>query len=74
MARYPLTTQENNVKENVDEHQPGNSRSDLLHIIPSGGLITALKNDKRMIFTAAAHAQRAADFLHALQSSRTEAA
>jgi hypothetical protein len=39
MARYPLTTQENNVKENVYEHQPGNSRSDLLHIIPSGGLI-----------------------------------
>jgi antirestriction protein ArdC len=36
--------------------------------------ITALKNNNRMIFTAAAHAQRAADFLHALQSSRTEAA
>jgi antirestriction protein ArdC len=27
-----------------------------------------LKNDKRAIFTAAAHAQRAADFLHGLQS------
>jgi antirestriction protein ArdC len=36
--------------------------------------LTALKNDKRMIFTAAAHAQRAADFLHALQTPRTEAA
>ena len=26
--------------------------------------ITVLKNDKRAIFTAASHAQRAADFLH----------
>jgi len=26
-----------------------------------------LKNDKRAIFTASAHAQRAADFLHGLQ-------
>jgi antirestriction protein ArdC len=29
--------------------------------------LTVLNNDKRAIFTAAAHAQRAADFLHALQ-------
>lgn len=29
--------------------------------------IKALKNDKRAIFTAASHAQRAADFLHGLQ-------
>jgi antirestriction protein ArdC len=29
--------------------------------------LAVLKNDKRAIFTAAAHAQRAADFLHALQ-------
>jgi antirestriction protein ArdC len=29
--------------------------------------LRALKNDKRLIFSAAAHAQRAADFLHALQ-------
>jgi antirestriction protein ArdC len=29
--------------------------------------LTVLKNDKRAIFTAAAHAQRAADFLHGLQ-------
>jgi antirestriction protein ArdC len=29
--------------------------------------LEALKNDKRAIFTAAAHAQRAADFLHGLQ-------
>jgi antirestriction protein ArdC len=26
-----------------------------------------VKNDKRAIFTAASHAQRAADFLHGLQ-------
>jgi antirestriction protein ArdC len=30
--------------------------------------IKALKNDKRAIFTAASHAQRAADFLHGLQT------
>jgi antirestriction protein ArdC len=29
--------------------------------------ITVLKNDKRAIFSAAAHAQRAADYLHSLQ-------
>lgn len=29
--------------------------------------LTVLKNDKRAIFTAAAHAQRAADYLHRLQ-------
>jgi antirestriction protein ArdC len=31
--------------------------------------IKALKNDKRAIFSAASHAQRAADFLHGLQKS-----
>jgi len=36
--------------------------------------LTVLKNDKRAIFSAAAHAQRAADFLHGLQPVRTEAA
>ncbi|MEY2494309.1 MAG: hypothetical protein QOJ45_801 [Verrucomicrobiota bacterium] len=35
--------------------------------------LTVLKNDKRAIFQAAAYAQRAADFLHALQP-KTEAA
>lgn len=29
--------------------------------------LTVLKNDKRAIFRAAAHAQRAADYLHKLQ-------
>jgi antirestriction protein ArdC len=37
--------------------------------------ISVLKNDKRAIFTAASHAQRAADFLHGLQpTASTEAA
>jgi antirestriction protein ArdC len=31
--------------------------------------LDVLKNDKRAIFTAAAHAQRAADYLHGLQSA-----
>lgn len=30
--------------------------------------LKVLKDDRRFIFTAAAHAQRAADFLHRLQS------
>jgi antirestriction protein ArdC len=34
--------------------------------------LEALKNDKRLIFTAAAHAQRAADYLHQLQPQGTE--
>jgi antirestriction protein ArdC len=33
-----------------------------------------LKNDSRAIFTAAAHAQRAVDYLHKLQPERIEAA
>jgi antirestriction protein ArdC len=31
-----------------------------------------LKNDKRFIFTAAAHAQRAVDYLHRLQPNAAE--
>ena len=31
--------------------------------------ISKLKNDKRFVFIAATHAQRAADFLHGLQPS-----
>ena len=34
--------------------------------------LTVLKNDKRFIFTAASHAQRAADFLHGLQPQQME--
>jgi antirestriction protein ArdC len=36
--------------------------------------LKVLKNDKRAVFTAAAHAQRAADFLHGLQPKLVEAA
>jgi antirestriction protein ArdC len=35
--------------------------------------LTVLKNDKRAIFTAASHAQRAADFLNGLQAPETAA-
>jgi antirestriction protein ArdC len=35
------------------------------------GWLKALRSDKRAIFTAAAYAQRAVDFLHGLHSSRT---
>jgi antirestriction protein ArdC len=35
-------------------------------------LLTALQDDKRLIFTAAAQAQRAADYLHGLQPRRIE--
>jgi len=31
-----------------------------------------LKDEKRAIFSAAAHAQRAADYLHSLQPRRTQ--
>ena len=36
--------------------------------------LTVLKNDNRAIFQAAAHAQRAVDFLHKLQPEPMEAA
>lgn len=36
--------------------------------------LTVLKNDKRAIFQAASHAQRAIDFLHSLQSKQEERA
>jgi antirestriction protein ArdC len=36
--------------------------------------LEVLKNDKRAIFSAAAHAQRAVDFLHGLQQPKAEAA
>jgi antirestriction protein ArdC len=41
------------------------------HAAYIGSWITVLKNDKRAIFSAASHAQRAADFLHGLQSTAT---
>ncbi len=44
------------------------------HAAYIGSWLTALKNDKRAIFQAASHAQRAVDFLHGLQQPRAEAA
>lgn len=38
-----------------------------LHIIDTSRLLTVLKGDKRAIFTAASHSQKAADYLHSLQ-------
>jgi hypothetical protein len=40
------------------------------HAAYIGYWLTALKNEKRFIFTAAAHAQRAADYLHSLQPAK----
>ncbi len=42
-------------------------RAALLHIIATSRLLEVLNNDKRFVFIAAAHAQRAVDFLHGLQ-------
>src|SRR3984885_8193693 len=40
------------------------------HAAYIGSWLEVLKNDKRFIFTAAAHAQRAADYLHSLQPAK----
>jgi len=42
------------------------------HAAYIGSWLTTLKMDKRFIFTAAAHAQRAADYLHSLQPQQIE--
>jgi antirestriction protein ArdC len=42
------------------------------HAAYIGSWIKVLKNDKRAIFTAASHAQRAADFLHGLQQPSSQ--
>ena len=39
-----------------------------------GSWLKVLSEDKRAIFSAAAHAQRAADYLHALQERRASEA
>jgi antirestriction protein ArdC len=44
------------------------------HAAYIGSWIKVLKDDKRAIFSAASHAQRAADFLHGLQKSASPAA
>jgi len=38
------------------------------HAAYIGSWLQVLKNDKRAIFTAASHAQKAADYLHSLQT------
>ena len=40
------------------------------HAAYIGHWLKALQDDKRLIFTAAAHAQRAADYLHSLQPAQ----
>jgi len=57
------------VKDETQNFATKQSRVSLLHIIDTSRLIAVLKSDKRAIFAAAAHAQRAADFLHGLQQS-----
>ena len=42
------------------------------HAAYLGHWLTVLKSDKRAIFQAAAHAQRAADYLHSLQPADAE--
>ena len=42
------------------------------HAAYIGSWLNALKNDKRLIFSAAAHAQRAADYLNRLQPQQIE--
>jgi antirestriction protein ArdC len=44
------------------------------HAAYIGSWLQVLKNDKRAIFSAAAHAQRAADYLGSMQARRQEAA
>jgi antirestriction protein ArdC len=44
------------------------------HVSYLGHWLNVLKTDKRAIFTAAAHAQKAADYLHSLQQKVTKAA
>lgn len=44
------------------------------HAAYIGHWLKALQDDKRLIFTAAAHAQRALDYLHTLQQAEVQAA
>jgi antirestriction protein ArdC len=43
------------------------------HAAYIGSWLKVLKGDKRAVFSAAAHAQRAADYLHSLQGETEEA-
>lgn len=40
------------------------------HAAYIGHWLKALQDDKRLVFSAAAHAQRAVDYLHSLQSAK----
>lgn len=42
------------------------------HATYIGSWLKVLKNDKRAVFTAASHAQRATDFLHVLQANSVD--
>ena len=55
------------MKDETQNFATKQSRVSLLHIIDTSRLIKVLKDDRRAIFSAASHAQRAADFLQALQ-------
>ena len=44
------------------------------HAAYIGSWLDVLKNDKRFVFSAAAHAQRAVDFLHGMQPTAQERA
>lgn len=55
----------------ADLHKPAALRL-FLHIMICCGLLDALSNDKRFIFSAAAHAQRAVTYLHELQPKPAE--
>ncbi len=54
----------------ADLHKPAALRL-FLHIMICCGLLQVLQGDKRAVFQAAAHAQRAAAFLHGLQPAET---
>lgn len=45
-----------------------------LHITDTSRLLKVLKDDPRAVFTAASHAQRAADFLNAFSATTAAAA
>ena len=52
----------------IDHASPNQKKSTaLLHITSSSRLLKVLKQDKRAIFSAASHAQKAAEYLHGLQ-------
>lgn len=55
----------------ADLHKPAALRL-FLHIMICCGLLDVLANDKRFIFSAAAHAQRAVTYLHELQPKPAE--